>query len=1084
MFNVFSCVFMHFNKSDKSEEILSSYSSSSTVKLYLTATYNKSLKKWNVPQECQIFWDMEDERLCKSCDVNGLINKHGNIVNIILTEMIKEGSTIENIMDEYKKYPDLHILTTMFDPERWDTIKDSIMDSKYGFSMDTLFALTKGKNKEFQYKLEVKQVLQFISGSRRDINFKNKDLSMFTRINNLISENTSRHPFTQLWFLPVNGINDISVNLKKMISEDEILNKYDVYIVNSKSNDNINDVRSEIEKREIEAKENMKNGLIILAGNMLTLGITLPLCDIVFLMNDTLSSDKVMQMMYRSMTESKKKDKKCGFVIDMKISRVLHACISYNIHKKMHNTEEKIRFLIENHLINIDSDYLINNKINSDKIITKLMEIWKSDPINNINTLLKQIEDDVIDMNNIDQAKLNEHFIKSIKGNKFNIGVELKNDENVLQNIKNGKEIINNNNDTNSDTNNDTNTDDDNDNNSDDEPENVNKKISFTKDVLPFIIPLTCLLTRKNTNNDFIEMLNLISNDIELLEIFNDQTYIWWNNNDIINIVKSMITKYIEKNSNTYNITIMIKMTLTSLIDKHEELLEFISDRLKPKQKEKKEFGEVYTPIPLVNDMLEILDECYKKENNGVSIFTVNNLKWGDIVGSGMGNFSIRVFSKLMDGLKNSIKDDKKRKKHILENMLYMCEMNKKNVFISKQIFDINGEYNLNIHCGDGLTLDLKEIWKIDKFDVIIGNPPYQEQKEGNKKTQPLWQKFVLRSFENLKKDGYLVLVHPCGWRSPEGIFRNVYEKIMEKKLMYLSVNDFKKGREVFGVGTNFDYYCIKNSPHDNTITKIKDIDGEYHDINFKQYKFIPNGKFELFNKLIAQNDEETVKILYSRSDYASDKKWTNLKKTKEYIYPCCYSITMKNGINFYYSSTNNNGHFNVPKVIWSNGLGTYPVVDEDGKYGLTQFSYGIIDSQDKLKSIEYAMNSKLFLELFTYCKFTNNKYDYKVISTFKKDFYVGFLPKLDNKIQNIDSELKLKSELKPELKSNMDVAIVPKILCPKLHDKNSDNKCTEKIIPKKIIPKKIYHNNSDSDSDSDSEKIVRPIIKKIINKK
>ncbi len=73
-------------------------------------------------------------------------------------------------------------------------------------------------------------------------------------------------------------------------------------------------------------------GLILLVGNMLTLGITLKNCDVVILLNDTLSSDKVMQMMYRCMSESELGDKKCGFVIDLKISRVLHSLISYNIY--------------------------------------------------------------------------------------------------------------------------------------------------------------------------------------------------------------------------------------------------------------------------------------------------------------------------------------------------------------------------------------------------------------------------------------------------------------------------------------------------------------------------------------------------------------------------------------------------------------------------------------------------------------------------------------------------------------------------------------------------------------------------------
>ena len=53
----------------------------------------------------------------------------------------------------------------------------------------------------------------------------------------------------------------------------------------------------------MKAKEEGKDGLILLAGNQLTLGITLPFVDIVFLFTDAVSSDKIVQMMYRCMTE-------------------------------------------------------------------------------------------------------------------------------------------------------------------------------------------------------------------------------------------------------------------------------------------------------------------------------------------------------------------------------------------------------------------------------------------------------------------------------------------------------------------------------------------------------------------------------------------------------------------------------------------------------------------------------------------------------------------------------------------------------------------------------------------------------------
>ena len=48
-------------------------------------------------------------------------------------------------------------------------------------------------------------------------------------------------------------------------------------------------------------------------------------------------------------------------------------------------------------------------------------------------------------------------------------------------------------------------------------------------------------------------------------------------------------------------------------------------------------------------------------------------------------------------------------------------------------------------------------------------------------------------------------------------------------------------------------------------------------------------------------------------------------------------------------------------------------------------------------------MESKKFLKFFSYCKFTDNIYDYKVLSTFKKDFYKNFIK---NDIFNFKPEL------------------------------------------------------------------------------
>jgi len=99
--------------------------------------------------------------------------------------------------------------------------------------------------------------------------------------------------------------------------------------------------------------------------------------------------------------------------------------------------------------------------------------------------------------------------------------------------------------------------------------ENNNKKeeikISLTKDVLPFIIPLICFLTIKENNKNFLEMLNMVKYNEELLEIFNEQTFLWWNKTNIIDLVNYLIKKYIKENSDIYNSTIIINFMWCSI---------------------------------------------------------------------------------------------------------------------------------------------------------------------------------------------------------------------------------------------------------------------------------------------------------------------------------------------------------------------------------------------------------------------------------------------------------------------------------------------------------------------------------------
>jgi len=977
----------HFSgTTELSKNIIESYSSKKTVKIYLTATYNKPLKEWGIPENCQMYWDIEDEQICKAIynnekEISKLINKHGDIVNDIINQYKKD---TKEIFKSYLNMPDLYLMTSLFDSNRYDAIKEKISDSEYGFSFETLFSLNSLKSK-FKFESDVLTFLRYISGSNKEQDFKKKDKSIFSRINKICSEKESRLPFTQIWFLPPNNINEISKALIKVIERDSILSQYDLASINSKNSEiYASKIKQTIQNFELKAKKEKKKGLILLAGNMLSLGITLSNCDVVMLLNNTLSSDKVMQQMYRCMTEDK--DKKFGFVIDLNISRVLNTCINYSIHKKDLSIEDKLKYMFDYNLMNIDVDMWYNKKLNSDYLINKLLDIWKNDPINNLKTMLRNLDNEYLEFDNETQKLLNKSFTSSAN-NKLSATIEFKDENDELQSIQSGKETLKTDKELN-DMEKDLL-----------EEEKKEKEISFTKDVLPFIIPLTCILTMSDTNKDFVKMLYNIQQNNSLLEVFDEQSLIWWNKKDLIKIISNIVDKFINKNSNTFNISINFKMGLKSLIDKPKELLELINECLKPKEIEKKKFGEVFTPMKLVNEMLDKLPK---------EVWENKDLKWLDPC-VGMGNFMIGVYLRLMEGLKKELPNEKKRKSYILEKMLYMCELNKKNCYIVKQIFNINNEYKLNIYEGDFFKFEPNKLLKIKKFDIILGNPPYNKDDTGN--GNMIWHFFVEKSLEYmLNENGYLCFVHPSLWRKPQSERTKMkkFFHLMTKKnqMLYLEIHNTKDGLKTFGCGTRYDYYVIeKKEKYKKTI--ILDENNEKNIIDLDNYEWLPNSDFKIIDNLIAKNNEEKLNILNDFNYSRLKKDIVSIKKDKDYKYELIY-LTPKNGIRYMYSKINNKGHFGVSKIIIGETGMDNAINDWEGKYGMTQDSFGIIiNSKEEGEKILSVIKSDEFKKLIKIaCSWSNFRIDWRLFINFKKDFYKYF--QNDNKVvkRNISKKI------------------------------------------------------------------------------
>jgi hypothetical protein len=291
------------------------------------------------------------------------------------------------------------------------------------------------------------------------------------------------------------------------------------------------------------------------------------------------------------------------------------------------------------------------------------------------------------------------------------------------------------------------------------------------------------------------------------------------------------------------------------------ELLEFVNSCLKPKQKEKQENGEVFTPITIIIDILSNLDKYYTKANNK-SIFSEPNLKWFDPA-SGIGNFLIVVYLKLMDGLEFVIPHKLERKKHILEKMLYMSEINENNILICKKIFNYDNEYTLNLHEGDTLNLNIKKVWNLSNydFDIIIGNPPYNKGgirsrtgKHHGEKNETIWPKFIDKSFQWLKPNGYLSFINPLGWLKKSHYLHNVL--VGEKEMVWMKLWDNIKSCSSLNAEIPVSLFILKNTKNvmkreteiisEIQSKKLVSISYTYLDPNYS----IPLACYSIFKKL------------------------------------------------------------------------------------------------------------------------------------------------------------------------------------------------------------------------------------------
>ena len=915
---------------------------SNTIKIYVTATYTKPLQSYNVKIDSKITWDMNDIQIMKTLTNETILDnpiKHRFGTDIYKASLEYFGDkTGKSLVDTFKKnyeiFPKPYMITSLWDKEFLNIEKLKIGNTEFGWDMNTLFA-TKEQSDVFVNEEQMKEMMRYYFGypdKKEDYEKQSfyRTRGILPRIRNICLNNCRtlqpQHKTTQLWFLPL-GTGKIKNKVKALINLlttsnefKDIKKIYHFFIAvdiedKSKQGRTIGEItymgdphkiKSDIEDIEKKIKDGTikePDNLIILAGNRLQLGISLRNVDIVTLWNSISSSDAIFQMLFRSMTEVDGTpcdqneycdEKKFGFMVDMNPQRALTNVSLFSANLSKQNDDiQQYRQITD--LINIDKDVLYDKYGDDDKgmnefvkeLFNKLYTSWNV----NVKNIRKIVSKFSFNMSKLETLRKPFEQININKHNKPSTPISKKLDDEMMlpgkkkskigetkkQSIKE-KEI----------------------NLTETATELISEYISllniftlYTDTGAQCILTDTSKLNAQITVIDDIDVLktNVYENEEKkniFLKILNGR--LTGNANEpypeeIIDSVLGAMDNLDDKH--VINKIIMSQKKHYYTINEPDQLLEFINDELKPKEKERKENGEVFTPISLVNDMLDKLDKAYSKEH-GKSIFTESEFKWFDPA-VGIGNFPIIVYQRLMNGLKLNFLNEEDRRKHILENMLYSSELTPKNVFIYNKIF-CSDKYKLNIYEGNTLTMDVIKAFKLPAdfigFEVILGNPPYNKggirshtgNKLGDGKSETIWPKFIEKSFDWLKPDGFLVFINPLSWLKKS---HSLHNKMLTKHIIWLKLWDNIKSLETIKGKIPISLYVLQNTLNiTNTKTviisviqskKLTTTSTEYLNPKYS----VPLAFHSIFNKLVQFIETHNCGLEY---------KTTTVKNAQEII--------------------------------------------------------------------------------------------------------------------------------------------------------------------------------------------------------
>ncbi len=232
--------------------------------------------------------------------------------------------------------------------------------------------------------------------------------------------------------------------------------------------------------------------------------------------------------------------------------------------------------------------------------------------------------------------------------------------------------------------------------------------------------------------------------------------------------------------------------------------------------------NQIFTPKKVVKMMIDKLEE------EAPDLFTDKDKTFADLyVKSGL--YLTEIVKRLYAGLESAIPDKDARLRHIRERQIYGFAPSEIIYRIARNFVygGFPGIDDSHLQCRD-LTETAKNGGTIGmKFDVVVGNPPYQEEDGGAQKSaRPVYQYFV--TFAKSLNPEYITLIMPSRWYAGgKGLDDFRAEMLNDTHIKQL--DDFLHPEEVFPSTNNRGGVCcvLWNAHYDNLTDGVRVISHE-----------------------------------------------------------------------------------------------------------------------------------------------------------------------------------------------------------------------------------------------------------------